>query len=1066
MAQKKRAQRAKKTVSSGKKGSNAGKTTSPKNSPKNGPKKVAIKPPARKAGRQKAKRPAGSPPEKVPPATLAPKSPATRAVQSRIVPGFPIVGIGASAGGLEALETFFKSMPPDAGIGFVVVVHLDPKHISILSGLLQKHTRMPVCQIEDGMRVESNHVYVIPPNRDLTIFHGTLQLMDLVQPRGVNLPIDSFFRSLARDQERNAVCIILSGTGTDGTLGVKAIKGEVGMVMVQDERSARYEGMPRSAIATGLVDFVLPPEKMPEQLIQYTRHATRGAPPGILSEEGATPGSLHKIYAILRARTEHDFSLYKKTTICRRIERRMNLHQIDDIADYVRYLQESDREAGILFKELLIGVTNFFRDPEAFQILQTRVLPELLAGKPDDSAVRVWVPGCSSGEEAYSVAIVLHECMEQIGRHFHIQIFGTDIDENAINVARGGLYPQSIMADVGTDRINRYFIKEEDGHCRVKKQIREVLVFAPQNLIKDPPFTKLDLLCCRNLLIYLGAELQRKLLPVFHYSLRPDGILFLGSSETIGTATDLFAPLHKKWKIFRRKSGSLAAHPVLDFSPQPDFYEARDLQVPAAVQKAEELSALQLVETILQQSGAPPCAIINDLSNVVYIHGRTGRFLEPAEGKASVNIVEMARPNLRNDLVNAIRQVATHKQEVMSKGLVVEHNGDTLFVNLTVRPILEQTAMHGLMMVVFEETEKPSKQEKRTRAPVTKKPARRSVEELERDLLYTRENLQTTIEELETSNEELKSTNEELQSTNEELQSTNEELETSKEELQSLNEESATVNTELQARIEELSRTTDDLKNLLDSTEIATIFLDTDLRVRRFTPRATEIIPLAATDAGRPIEHLASTLEDADLAEYGQQVLYDLAVREVEVESKNDRSYIMRVRPYRTTTNVIDGVVITFQDITQRKQIETALRESEQRFRPLFELASDAMVLIDPETARFVESNRKATESLGYTRDEFAQMAVPDIEALRSADDVAKHFARVVQEGSATVETRYRTRDGELEDVLVLGRAVFVGKKAFILSTWHRHREGRRRLTIIHETRRVEGNERAGRTIP
>jgi two-component system, chemotaxis family, CheB/CheR fusion protein len=1055
MAQKKRSPGAKKNVSAGKTGSDARKTAGQSR------KKTGVnRPPARKTVRKTAKRPASSLRGKTPPATVAPESPAKRAVQSGIVPGFPIVGIGASAGGLEALETFFKAMPPDAGIGFVVVVHLDPKHISILSGLLQKHTPMPVCQIEDGMRVEPDHVYVIPPNRDLTIFHGTLQLMDLVQPRGVNLPVDSFFRSLARDQERNAVCIILSGTGTDGTLGVKAIKGEIGMVMVQDEPSARYEGMPRSATATGLVDFVLPPDEMPEQLIKYIRHATRGTPPGIPPgippEEGAIPRSLHKIYAILRARTEHDFSLYKKTTICRRIERRMNVHQIDDITDYVRYLQESDREASILFKELLIGVTNFFRDPEAFQILQSAILPDRLAEKPDDSAVRIWVPGCSSGEEAYSVAIMLHECMEQIGRHFHIQIFGTDIDEDAINVARAGLYPQSIMADVGPERIKRYFVEEEDGHYQVKKLIREVLVFAPQNVIKDPPFTNLDLLCCRNLLIYLDAELQRKLLPIFHYSLRPNGILFLGSSETIGLATNLFAPLHKKWKLFCRKSGALGAHPVLDFTPQPEFYEARDLEVPTAVQRAEELSALQLVETVLQQSGAPPCAIINDLSDVVYIYGRTGRFLEPAEGKASVNIVEMARPGLRSELVNAIRQVAIHKQEVVSHGLVVEHNGDTLFVNLTVRPILEQTTMHGLMMVVFEETAKPSKQEKRRRGPAKEKPMRRSVEELERELQYTRENLQTTIEELEASNEELKSANEELQSTNEELQSTNEELETSKEELQSLNEESATVNTELQARFEELSRTTDDLKNLLDSTEIATIFLDTDLRIRRFTPRATDIIPLAATDAGRPIEHLASTLEDADLAEYGQQVLYDLAVREVEVESKNDRSYIMRVRPYRTTTNVIDGVVITFQDITERKRIETALRESEQRFRPLFELASDAMVLIDPETGVFVESNRKASESLGYTRDEFVQMAVPDIQALHSADEVTKHLARVVQEGSAAVETRYRTRDGELVDVLVLGKAVFVGKKAFILSTWHdlEKAAGGRRSSMIPDRSR------------
>lgn len=1101
---------------------------------------------------------------------------------AEVVPGFPIVGLGASAGGLEALEMLFKAMPDNAGIGYVVVVHLDPTHISILPELLQKHTKMPVGQIVDGMPVERDHVYVIPPNKDLTILHGTLHLMDLVQPRGVKLPIDSFFRALAQDQKRNAVCIILSGTGTDGTLGVKAIKGEVGMVMVQDEESAKYAGMPRSAIATGLVDYVLPPGKMPEQLIKYTRYATLKATP-IAPAEGPIPHALQKIFVILRARTDHDFSLYKKNTICRRIERRMNVHQIDDIADYVRYMQESDREADILFKELLIGVTNFFRDPEAFEILQAQALQKLLAEKPIDYSVRVWVPGCSSGEEAYSVAIMLHECMEKLGRHFHVQIFGTDIDEDAIAMARAGLYPESIMADVGLDRIRRYFIKEENGQYRVKKLIRELLVFAPQNVIKDPPFTKLDLLCCRNLLIYLGTELQRRLLPLFHYSLKPEGILFLGSSESTGQTKDLFDPVHMKWKIFRRIPSSATDHPLLSFPVQPEAYQARDLQLPGNVQRAEELSALQLVKTVLSQSGTPPCAIISDDGNAVYIHGRTGRFLEPAEGKASVNIVEMARPGLKNKLAAAIRQVATHRHEVISKGLHVAYNGDKLYVNLTVKPILEQTAMRGLMMVVFEETLTPTKQETDETKPVPAKRSDKSIEELDQELQYTKENLQTTIEELETSNEELKSTNEELQSTNEELQSTNEELETSKEELQSLNEESATVNEELQARIDELSQTNDDMKNLLDSTAIATIFLDTDLRIRLFTPRATEIIPLTVADAGRPIKHLASTLIDLDLAEYGQRVLKDLAVLEAEVRGKDGRSHVMRVRPYRTVANVIDGVVITFEDVTERKraeealresegtlrtalalantssweldsinnghtwsdelyrllqvdpnktkpsfdayvenlhpedremvletynnfvetkdpydivhrllsrdgtikyvrakckmlydddgkqikaigmaqditefkqveqalreskeryrtefkQVEQALRESKEHYRILFDLVDDPIMLVDPETATFTEFNRHAHEQLGYTREEFTHLTLPDIEAVESERDTAKQIEKIFAHGSEVFETKHKTKDGEIHDVQVTVDVIPIGAKKFLLSTWH-----------------------------
>ena len=984
MAKKKQSRSTKKTVAAKKPTAGAKKTAAKKKAVGKSPKKPASR---KKAG-----------------GALEAKLPAA----PEIAPGFPIVGIGASAGGLETLETFFKAMPADTGIGFVLVVHLDPTHISLLPELLQKHTRMPVCQIEDGMAVEPNHLYVIPPNKKLTILHGTLQLMELSQPRGRNLPIDSFFRSLAKDQERHAIGIILSGTGTDGTLGVKAIKGAVGMVMVQDEESAKYDGMPRSAISTGLVDYVLPPGKMPEQLLKYTRHATKRVAPRITSAEGPIPQALQKVFVILRARTEHDFSLYRKNTICRRIERRMDVHQIDDISDYVRYLQESDREAGILFKELLIGVTSFFRDPEAFQTLQTKVLPVLLAGKPDDYAVRVWAPGCSSGEEAYSVAILLHECMAQIGHHFHVQIFGTDLDEDAINVARAGLYPESIMADVGPERIKRYFTKEEDGHYRVKKLIREMLVFAPQNVIKDPPFTKLDLLCCRNLLIYLGTELQRKLLPIFHYSLKPHGILFLGSSETIGTATDLFAPSHKKWKIFRHKPTGEAARPMLDFPAQPDAYEAHDLELPRAVQKAEELSALQLVETILQQTETPPCAIVNDAGNVVYIRGRTGRFLEPAEGKASVNIVQMARPGLKKELAAAIRQVATHKQETVCKGLQVDNDGGKLFLNLTVRPILEQIAMRGLMMVVFEETAPPTKPGKTSPKPVRLKRKGRSVEELEQELQHSKENLQTSIEELETSVEELKSTNEELQSTNEELQSTNEELETSKEELQSLNEESATVNGELQARIDQVSKTKDDIKNLLDSTEIATLFLDTELRVRRFTPPATAIIPLTAADSGRPIKHLASTLVDTDLAEYGQQVLKDLAVKEAEVLSKDDCCYVMRVRPYRTVGNVIDGVVITFVDITERKRAEREHR----RLATVVRDSNDAITLQDSKGA-IIAWNRGAECMYGYSEAEALEMNVANIVPQDKTKDALDFIRRAFQgDIIQSFETQRLTKDG------------------------------------------------------
>jgi two-component system CheB/CheR fusion protein len=600
----------------------------------------------------------------------------------------------------------------------------------------------------------------------------------------------------------------------------------------------------------------------------------------------------------------------------------MHVHQIDTVKDYILYLQKSTVELDILFKELLIGVTSFFRDPPAYEKLREN-LRELLEEKPEGYTMRVWVAGCSSGEEAYSIAILLQEVMEDLGRRFNVQIFGTDIDVDAVNAARAGIFPDSIAAAVSEARLKRWF-SQEDNHYRVKKSIREMLVFAVQSIIKDPPFTRLDLLCCRNLLIYLGPELQIKLIPIFHYSLKPDGLLFLGTSESIGQAHELFGVLDKKGKIYRRKPASVVGRPVLSFPAIPAIAENAGPAQPESIRKAEELSAFQLVETILRQVDAPPCVIIDEANNIVYLHGRTGRYLEPVIGKVSVNILEMARPGLKTDLAAAIRGAATNKQECVRKGVAIEQNGGHLTIDLTVKPVLEHIALRGLMMVIFKETTPPAKRKspKKQGKGGTKDT---TVETLEQELRYTRENLQTTIEELETSNEELKSTNEELQSTNEELQSTNEELETSKEELQSLNEEAATVNAELQSRLDELSTTNDDMKNLLDSTHIATIFLDLDLGVRRFTPKAVEIIPLAGIDSGRPIRHFASNLIDIDLAADAHDVLQDLGLQEKEVRSKDGTCYRMRVRPYRTVNNVIDGVVITFEDITALKQTQAAL---------------------------------------------------------------------------------------------------------------------------------------------
>ncbi len=855
------------------------------------------------------------------------KTPAAKKSVTRTAPRrkkhieLPIVGIGASAGGLEALKAFFEAMPEISPAAFVVVSHLDPKHVSLMPELLQHHSEMPVVQVQDGMQVEPGHIYIIPPNYDLYILNGALQLMEMPEKRSATLPIDNFFNALAQDQGANAVGIVLSGTGSDGTKGIKSIKDNFGMVMVQSVASAKYDGMPHSAIETGLADYVLKPEAMPEQLHRYFKFSLNKKKTGLSANEGTAPDALQKIFIILRSRTNHDFSLYKKNTICRRIERRMNVHQLENIADYVRYLQESDSETAILLDELLINVTNMFRDPDAFDVLVNQGLIPLMKERPDDYTFRVWVAGCSSGEEAYSIAISFFESMSKLNRHFQLQLFATDIDEKAIATARQGIYPASIEADVGKERLQRFFIKQDDGSYIIHKMVRETVVFAPQNLIKDPPFTKLDLLCCRNLLIYLGTELQKRLLPIFHYSLKPDGLLFLGTSETIGQFTDSFKALDKKWKLFQKLASSSAKKSILSFPAMPVSRGEMEVVLPDSIQSLEEISAFQLVEAILQQSDAPPCAIIDKANNITYIHGKTGRFLEPAEGKVSVNILEMARHGLKKELSSAIHEARLHKRDVACKSQQVAHDGAYIYVDMLVKPILEPAAMHDMLMVVFEQAQAAGDKLKPAKRLRSKGKARTPVE-LEQELRFTRENLQSTIEELETANEEMKSTNEELQSTNEELQSTNEELETSKEELQSLNEESVTVNAELQGRMDELSSSNDDMKNLLDSTNIATLFLDGDLCVRRFTSALSELIPLTASDAGRPIHHFSSNLLDTDLSVAAAKVLDDLSVMNKEVTSKGGSVFQMRLRPYRTVNNVIDGVVITFDDITNSKRAE------------------------------------------------------------------------------------------------------------------------------------------------
>ncbi|MDP9037437.1 MAG: PAS domain-containing protein [Myxococcota bacterium] len=874
---------------------------------------------------------------------------------------FPVVGIGASAGGLEALERFLTHVPENSGMAFVVVQHLDPSRKGMLVELLQRKTRMKVIQAKDDLSVEPEHVYVIPPNRDLAIVRGALVLLPQALRRGVNLPIDFFFRSLAEDQQEKSVGVILSGMGSDGVLGLRALKERGAATFVQSIESAKFDGMPRSAIDSGLADVVAPVEEIPERILAYKQHARSSVPPPARAEK--TGSALEKVFTLLRVQTGNDFSLYKESTIVRRIERRMGLHQIDSLDHYVRYLRENPREIELLFRELLIGVTCFFRDPAAWQFLASNAFPALFAAHPDGAALRAWVDGCSTGEEAYSLAMVFKEVVGSLSpaRKLSLQIFATDLDRDAIERARIGLYPDNIAADVSADRLDRFFVKDDRGY-RICKEIRQMVVFAPQNIIMDPPFTKLDFLSCRNLLIYLSSGLQKKLIPMFHYALNAGGLLFLGSAETIGTFSGLFAPLEPKARVYRKidqpsVASALSFPPVLSVREHGDAIEAdggTGLSVIPSLQV--------LAERVIIHRFAPASVLCSEKGDILYITGRVGKYLEPASGRPVMNVFVMARDGLRTELSNAFAAAVKGKGPINVRNLRVKSNGDVHKVDLSVQRLDEPRELRGTVIVVLSEaTAVPGYAPPRNMRRISDGGR---MKELESELGQSREEIQTIREEMQTSQEELKSTNEELQSTNEELQSTNEELTTSKEEMQSLNEELQTVNHELQSKVDELSRSNNDMKNLLNSTDIATLFLDSELRVRRFTTPTARIIKLLPIDIGRPITDIVSELDYPDLASDAREVLRTLAFRERQTSTRNGRWFTVRILPYRTLDNVIDGVVIIFTDASDKHALELALRQAEARCASLLEKICDGVIELDREHV-VVSANPAAERLLG-----------------------------------------------------------------------------------------------------
>ncbi|EFK10263.1 CheR methyltransferase, SAM binding domain protein [delta proteobacterium NaphS2] len=865
---------------------------------------------------------------------------------------FPIVGLGASAGGLDALKAFFSKVPERGNMAYIVVVHMTPKQPSIMPELLQKTTKIPVSAARDGQRIESDHIYVIPPNKDISIFQGKIQLLDMLR-EGVSHPIDFLFRSLAQDRGNRAAGIILSGTGTDGTLGIKEIKGYEGLVLVQSEQSAKYDGMPRSAIGTGLADMVLRPDEMPKKLVHYFSH-TAAFKETVPKRKDKDALWLNKIFAILRTQLGHDFSYYKINTILRRINRRMGLNHIESHGTYVRFLRENRDEVEALFRELLIGVTSFFRDADSFEVLKKSVLPHL-ENMQQDATFRAWIPGCATGEEVYSLAMVLRECLDGFPGRVNLQLFGTDIDKYAIDKAREGLFPASIAGDLGEERLRRFFVKTGELY-RIRKEIRDTVVFSVQDVMRDPPFSRLNLLCCRNLLIYLNSDAQKKLLPLFHYTLVPEGILMLGASETIGGFTGLFEAVDKKWKVFRRKEVPHSLRQIIHF-PSGGMKEhpaGEDLPV---VSIPQESNINRLTREAIAGRFAPTGILVDAKGDILNVQGRTGKYLEQPSGPPTNNILDLAREGLRIELSTALRAARDATGRITRKRLSVRTNGDVQTIDLHVCPLKTPEELAGRFLVVFEDVDIPFTADRQAGEGPADSPAESSkIADLERELQVTRESHQSTIEELESSNEELKSSNEEIQSANEELQSTNEELESSKEELQSLNEELQTVNAELQSKLEELSAAHDDMHNLLNSTEIATIFVDNDMRLRRFTPQATTIVNLIETDIGRPLRHVMSNLCYSEMIPDLTEVLKKLTPKETEVQTDDGEWFNMRIMPYRTTDNRIDGAVLTFANINDQKttqaQLQASMREmqeSKELVRTVFDLYTDPMAVLNKD---------------------------------------------------------------------------------------------------------------------
>ncbi len=884
---------------------------------------------------------------------------------------FSVVGIGASAGGLEALQEFFNNTPDNPGVAFVLVQHLSPDYKSLMDELLARYTGMKIHRVTDGMEIQPNHIYLITPRKNMTIFRGKLFLTEQDHTHKVNMPIDIFMRSLAQDQGKNAIGVILSGTGSDGTLGIRAIKENGGMVIAQDDRSAKFDGMPRSSISTGMVDYILTPEEMAEALINYVKHPFIQKTEKIENQITKDEDYLSKIIMIIRDVTGIDFSNYKESTIIRRLEKRISINRYDKIEDYVDFISSNRREVNILYKELLIGVTRFFRDDEAFAKLKEKVIPELLNGKKREP-LRIWCVGCSTGEEAYSLAIYLKEFMDENSINREVKLFATDIDRDSIEFAGAGIYPESIVSDVSAEHLSRYFTRKQDGF-QINESIRSMVVFASHNILKDPPFSKIDLVSCRNMLIYLNNDVQQKVLSMLYFSLNKDGYLFLGSSESVGEISGGFNALDTKAKIYKILPGYKP--PANEFFRVPNLQKRqRDLKsVGTYFDKAKpKVHKLENIFDELLSEFIPPSVIVDENYNIVHTIHNVNKFLNIPTGQISLNILKMLPDELSTMVSSIMRRARKNKQEVVYENIRLQ-SLDGQMMTVSGRMLNDKKFKEIYYIISFQVKEKTKAKADDTtieKVDVDSQYQER-INELEKELQYTKENLQATVEELETSNEELQSSNEELIASNEELQSTNEEL-------QSVNEELYTVNAEHQDKIEELTQLNNDMNNLLKNTNIGTLFIDSQLRIRKITDIAAKITNIRDSDVGRPIDHISLDHIYKNFIEDINEVLENLQQKETEITKEDGTWYLLRILPYRTAENAVDGIIVTFIDITRLKKIEKEKDTTYELIYKTLEYNPVASTIVD-ESGAITFANKKAESLFGITQKQIRERNFDDL---------------------------------------------------------------------------------------